>query len=156
MSFNLRALVKCGFKIDLLAMPVGEDLEIAGSRTCRVPNVLGMRKLPIGPSPAKAFLGIFLFFKALSMCRKHSYDVIHGIEEAGFLAVMLGRLSGAAVVYEKHSDPASYRGGLLRNIVMSLYGGVEKVTMRRSTAVIGPGLVATSRETTPGVPAFFY
>jgi hypothetical protein len=114
-SFNVKALVANGYDVDLLAMPVGEEREEEGSRTFRVPNVLGVRDLPIGPSPAKAVLDVFLFFKAWRLARRNSYDIIHGIEEAGFLAVVLGRLFGAGVVYEKHSDPASYRRGFGRS-----------------------------------------
>lgn len=154
-SFNVRALVANGYDVDLLVMPVGEDLETEGSRTFRTPNVLGVRDLPIGPSPAKAVLDIFLFFKAWSLARKNSYDVMHGIEEAGFLTLLLGGLFRTAVVYEKHSDPASYRKGFLRNLVMSLYAGIERITMRGADAVIGtgPGLVEGSRTAAPEVPA---
>lgn len=155
-SFNVRALVANGWAVDLLAMPVGDDLAIEGARTFRVPNVLGVRDLPIGPSPAKAFLDVFLFFKAWQLARRNSYDVIHGIEEAGFLALLLGGLFRTGVVYEKHSDPASYRKGLFRSLVMSLYGAVERITMRGADAVIGtgPGLVEAGRRDAPETPAF--
>ncbi len=155
-SFDVQAMVDNGFAVDLLAMPVGEDRVIEGAALHRVPNVLGVKNLPIGPSLAKAVLDVFLFFKAWGMMRRKRYVLVHGVEEAGFLALLLGRMHKAGVVFEKHSDPDSYKKGTLRNFVMWLYSQVERFTMRRADAVIGtgPGLVEQSHREAPGVPAF--
>ncbi|MFH0880539.1 MAG: glycosyltransferase family 4 protein [Lentisphaerota bacterium] len=155
-GFNAMALAELGFQVDLLVMPVGEDRAIPGVTLHRVPNVLGVKNLSIGPSAAKAFLDIFLFFKALRLHLKNRYDVIHGIEDAGPLAVWVAGFTGARMVFEKHSDPGSYKKGWLRNAVMWLYGQAERYAIRHADAVIGtgPGLVEQARKVAPGKPVY--
>lgn len=154
-GFDLQALAELGHKVDALVMPVGEDRDIPGVRLMRVPNVLRVKNLPIGPSPAKAVLDVFLLIKALRLGLKNRYDVLHGVEEAGAIAVMVAKLTGAKVVYEKHSDPGSYRGGTIKNLVMWMYRKVECFTIRRADAVIGtgPALAEQARQVNPGIPA---
>jgi glycosyltransferase involved in cell wall biosynthesis len=150
-SYSVRALAELGYRVDLLALPVGADREIEGVEIHRVPNLLGVQRVAIGPSPRKAFLDVFLFFKALRMGFKNRYAVIHGVEEAGAIAVVVARLTGARAIFEKHSDPSSYRKGALRNLVLWLYTKVEKFSARRADAVIatGRGLVEQARAAAP-------
>ncbi len=154
-SFNARALAELGYQVDLLVMPMGEDRVIPGVRLLRIPNVLGVRDLPIGPSRLKAFYDVFLYVYALGLAIRHRYDVIHGVEDAGPIAVIAGRLTGARVVFEKHSDPGSYRKGWARNVVMWLYRRVEAFSIRKADAVIGtgPALVEEARRVKADVVA---
>jgi glycosyltransferase involved in cell wall biosynthesis len=146
-GFNVRALAELGYEVDLLAMPVGQDHDLPGVRLLRVPNVLGVRALPIGPSPAKAVFDAVLFLCAFRMCRRRRYAVIHGVEEAGAMAAVLARWFAARSVFEKHSDPASYRRGPVRNAVMWMYARVEHFAVRHADAVIatGPALAEQAR-----------
>jgi glycosyltransferase involved in cell wall biosynthesis len=150
-SYAVRALAELGYEVDLLALPVGADRQIEGVEIYRAPNWLGIKKVSIGPSIKKAFLDVFLFFKALRMGRRNRYAVIHGVEEAGAIAVVGARLSGSRAIFEKHSDPSSYRKGPLRNLVLWLYSRVERFSIRRANAVIatGPGLVEQARRVEP-------
>jgi glycosyltransferase involved in cell wall biosynthesis len=145
--FNAQALAELGYAVDLLAMPVGEPLDIPGVTLHRAPNILGV-KAP------KAILDISLFFKAATLARKHRYDVFHGIEDAGPIAAVLARRHRAKMIFEKHSDPASYKKGLLRNLVMAAYRRVERFSILRADAVIGtgPALVEQARRIAPGKP----
>ena len=154
-GFNAMALSELGYDVDLLVMPVGEPREMPGVRVYRPLNVLRVRNLPIGPSPAKAILDIFLFFTALRLALKNRYAVIHGIEDAGPIAVVVAAITRAKMIFEKHSDPGSYRKGLLRNLVMYLYGKAEAFSIRHADAVIGtgPGLVKQALEIAPNKPA---
>ncbi len=52
---------------------------------------------------------------------------------------MLGKVFGCKTVFEKHSDPFSHRKGLIRNIILSFYAGMEKFTIRRADLIIGTG-----------------
>lgn len=153
-SFNARALAELGYTVDLLVMPVGEDLAIPGVTLHRGPNLVRARDLPIGPSAAKAVLDLGLFGKAAVLARRNHYDVFHGIEDAGPIAAVLARRHGARFVFEKHSDPASYKKGFLRNLVMAAYARVERFSIRRADAVIGtgPALVDQARRAAPGKP----
>jgi len=153
-GFNVQALAESGCDVDLLAMPVGEDKQTEGVRLLRVPNVLGVRNMPIGPSALKAFYDIFLFFKALGLARRNRYDVIHAVEDAGALGVIISKLAGGKLIFEKHSDPASYKKGLLRNFIMFLYSKVENFSIRHADAVIGtgPALVEHAKKVNPDIP----
>ncbi len=138
-GFDALALAEIGFDVDLLTLPMGERKEIPGVRILRVPNLFFIRNIPIGPSPAKAMFDLLLLFKGMWLILQHRYAFIHCIEDAGLVGLALGKLSGAKVVFEKHSDPSSYNKGRLRNFIMRLYGKIETFTARHADAVIGTG-----------------
>ena len=152
--FNAQALAELGYAVDLLVMPVGADLLLPGVALHRAANIIRATNLPIGPSLSKAILDIALYFKAAVLARRHRYAVIHGIEDAGPIAAVLARRHGARMIFEKHSDPASYNKGFLRNLVMAAYRRVERFSIRRADAVIGtgPALVEQARAIAPGKP----
>ena len=153
-SFNALALAELGYAVDLLAMPVGEDKQIPGVALHRAPNILRVKNLAIGPSAPKAILDVALYFKAAALARRNRYAVIHGIEDAGPIAAVLARRHGAKMIFEKHSDPASYKKGFIRNLVMAAYRRVERFSILRADAVIGtgPALVEQARQIAPGKP----
>ncbi|MBI3987048.1 MAG: glycosyltransferase family 4 protein [Lentisphaerae bacterium] len=153
-GFTALALAQLGFEVDLLVLPFGENRDIPGVRVLRVPNLLGLKNMTIGPSFLKAVYDGILFFKAWGLVTRQHYDFIHAVEEAAALGVFLAGRSGARLIYEKHSDPNSYRGGFVRNLVMSLYGRTEKFSARHADAIIGtgPGLVEQARRAAPDKP----
>lgn len=142
-KFNLLAFSSLGNDVDVLTLPFGEDISIDGVNIIRVANPLGIQNIPIGPSAWKIIFDMLILIKGIYLCAKHRYDVIHGIEEAGFLAVILSRLNRCKTIFEKHSDPFSYKKGRLKNLFLSFYAGIERFTVKRVNAVIctGPGLV---------------
>jgi glycosyltransferase involved in cell wall biosynthesis len=140
--FVLESLSQSGHRVDLLTLPIGEDAAIANVRIIRVSNPFRAKQMPIGPSLLKLGFDVLIFFKALALIRRNRYEVIHGIEEAGILGLVLARIFGLKAVFEKHSDPFSYRRGVLRNILLSLYAAVESQVIKRADLIIctGPGL----------------
>ncbi len=154
-QFNAQALSELGCAVDLLVMPVGEDKAIPGVTLHRARNILGVRNLAIGPSLPKAILDLALFAKAAALARANRYAVIHAIEDAGPIGVCLARRHRTRLIFEKHSDPASYKKGFLRNLIMAAYSRVEAFTIRRADAIIGtgPALVAQAKRIAPGTPA---
>lgn len=152
--FNAQALAELGYDVDLLVMPVGDDFQIPGVALHRAPNFIRAKNLAIGPSAAKAFLDVALYFKASALARRRRYHVIHGIEDAGPIAAILARRHGAKMIFEKHSDPASYKKGFLRNCVMAAYRRVERFSILRADAVIGtgPALVEQAKAIAAGKP----
>jgi glycosyltransferase involved in cell wall biosynthesis len=137
--FVLQAFSELGYQVDLLTLPFGEDTDIPNVNITRVANIYRAKNVPIGPSLMKALFDVLIIIKAIGMLRKKRYDVIHGIEEGGFIALILGKLFGCKTVFEKHSDPSSHKKGLVRNLVLSLYAGMEKFTIRRVNLIIGTG-----------------
>jgi glycosyltransferase involved in cell wall biosynthesis len=90
------------------------------------------------------------------MALRNRYAVIHGVEDAGLIALIVGRLTRAKVIFEKHSDPHSHRKGRLSRTVLRAYAAVERLVMRRVDAVIGTGagLVQQARKHAPQTPAY--
>ena len=156
LGFDASGMAMNGYDVDFLTLPVGQRRELEGVRIVRAPNLLFVKKVPIGPSLPKFFFdGVFLFQAIGMACRRH-YDIVHGVEDAGMIALLVGRLLRRKVVFEKHSDPASYSGkkGVMR-LVMRAYAAVERFVMRHADAVIGtgPGLVEQVRKLAPNTPA---
>ncbi len=152
LGFDIAALAQNGCDVDFLTLPIGERREVEGVRIVRAPNVFFAKSISIGPSLLKfAFDGV-MFLQALGMLCRRRYDVVHGVEDCGVLALALGRLRGSKVVFEKHSDAGSYK----RGAVMRAYAAVERFVMRRANAVIGtgPGLVAQVEALACGTPGF--
>lgn len=147
-GFDVQALAESGYDIDLLTLPLGAPREIPGVSILRVGNPFRLKNIAIGPSLSKLFFDVLLFFRGLALARRNYYNVVHGIEDAGLVALTIARLTGAKFVFEKHSDPASYKKKALRNMVMAVYAGVERFMVRRADAVIGtgPGLVAQAKQ----------
>lgn len=146
-AFDTQALAEGGYDVDLLTLPFGEDRDVPGVRVLRVPNPLRLRGVKIGPSAAKLLFDVLLLLKGMGLCFRHRYDMIHGVEDAGMVAWVLCASTRARFVFEKHSDPSSYRQGGLRNVVMAVYGAVERFLVRRAAATIGtgPGLADQAR-----------
>jgi glycosyltransferase involved in cell wall biosynthesis len=138
-SFDVQALSENGCEVDLLTLPIGEEKQIARVRVIRVSNPFGVKNISIGPSLLKAAFDVLLFIKAVRLNRQGKYDVIHGIEEAGFLAVVLAKMFNTRAVFEKHSDPFSYRSGFIKNVILTIYSKVESFTVKRANLVIGTG-----------------
>lgn len=155
-GFNVQALVNNGYHVDLLTLPIGEEREISGAHVIRVANPLGLKNIAIGPSLAKILFDLLILFKGLGLILKNNYVMVHGIEETGIIAVILARLNGAKAIFEKHSDPYSYKKGFFRNCLLSCYAAVERLTVRLADGVIctGPGLIDQVKEMKNTTPAF--
>ncbi len=155
-SFNAMALVKSGYSVDLLTLPIGERLDIEGVRIIRVANPFRVKNIPIGPSLHKIFFDVLILLKGIQLVRQTRYEVIHGIEETGMIAVILSRLINSKSIFEKHSDPFSYKKGFLKNCLLRVYSFVEHATVKRVDAVIGTGqgLVRQVEEMGTKTPAF--
>ena len=105
-----------------------------------------MRDLAIGPGFWKVVYDLLLLGRAWRLASRHAYRVVHCVEDAGLIGLVLKWRRGCRLVFEKHSDPASYRGGRLRNLLMALYQRVETRVIREADAVVaGPALMELTR-----------
>mgnify|MGYP000859454386 CR=1 FL=1 len=138
-AFNVQALAELGYEVDLLTIPVGETRDIPGVRVHRVANPLGVKNIPIGPSAHKLIFDLLILLKALRLIFHHRYKVVHAVEEVGIIGLLVGRLCGARVIFEKHSDPTSHRKSPLVDLVLALYRRVESLVIRAADVVIGTG-----------------
>ncbi|HSO09417.1 MAG TPA: glycosyltransferase [Desulfoprunum sp.] len=156
---TVNALAELGYRVDLLCYPLGIDpkkkrYEI--HRSLRPPLLTSVK---IGPSPQKVIFDIPLACAAHRMVRRNGYAVIHGVEEAGFIAAWLGKKFGVPYVYDMHSwmsqqiEDGNY---LPFAPLLELFRKMESRAMQRAQAIItvGPEMTEILRtKLAPGVYA---
>jgi len=97
------ALVTLGFKVHLLAYPIGTDQDIAGVSIIRSPNPLGFRSVRVGFSARKLVLDLGMLVTLRRLLRTHRYAAVHAVEEMTFAAVAL-RDRASPCVYDMQSS----------------------------------------------------
>ena len=155
-KFNVKALAKLGFTVDLLTLPIGDDLIIDGVNIIRVANPLRIQHISIGPSLSKLIFDFLLLIKGIQLIRKNDYLVIHAVEDAGIIGVLLSLLAKNQAIFEKHSDPFSYKQGVVKNLLLGVYAWIERITVKHVDAVIctGQGLVEQVNNMNTATKAF--
>lgn len=144
LGFDLMSLSQLGYDVEFLTLPIGQRREIEGVKIVRAPNPFRAKRISIGPSPLKLFFDFLLFWMALGRVLRRRYAVVHGVEDCGLIALVCARVGRARMIFERHSDPASYKKKKgLGNVILRMYAAVERFVMRHADAVIGtgPGLV---------------
>ncbi|MFW6062874.1 MAG: glycosyltransferase family 4 protein [Chloroflexota bacterium] len=101
---RLNGLSMLGHEVDLLTIHIGMDVDIPGVRIQRTMPISFIKNIPIGPSAAKLFLDILLFFKAFRVLLRNRYDAVHSHEEAAFFAMILAKIFRVPHVYDMHSS----------------------------------------------------
>ena len=98
-----RAIVRAGFRVDIVTFDGGDDLEEAGIRVFRAKSRWSSPNLPIGLSWRKVAQHVALYRLAGNMLRRNHYKAIHAVEESVFTARLLTRHTDTPVVYDMHS-----------------------------------------------------
>ena len=127
------------YKVDLLVFPTGKEIKIRNVRIIRLPNLLKASSIPVGPSGIKLSYDILLAKAAFWLAITKKYHVIHGIEEGGFLAVMLCKLLGIRAIFDMDSsisEQLKYSGYIKSKFLLNIVGKWEKWTLKNSSAVI--------------------
>jgi glycosyltransferase involved in cell wall biosynthesis len=96
-------LCAAGHQVDLVTFPGGEDIHVDGLTHFRIARPPGVKKIPVGFSPAKLLCDLWLGFELLKRLGRTRYDVVHAVEEAVFLALPLRRLARWQLVYDMDS-----------------------------------------------------
>jgi glycosyltransferase involved in cell wall biosynthesis len=133
----VEALLSAGHEVDVLTYHCGDDPRIPGVRVIRAPAVPFVRDVPIGFSLRKVVCDIALGWRLLTQTRKHEYDVLHAVEEAVFLSLLL-RVRGCRIVYDMDSSlPEQLLGkyGSLRRLE-GLLSRFERLAIARSDLVL--------------------
>lgn len=153
LGFDLMSLSQLGYQVDFLTLPIGERRQVEDVNIIRAPNPFKWKKIKIGFSAKKLFFDMEMFWMALYRVLRYKYAVIHGVEDCGVLiALPCARISRAKMVFERHSDPNSYKEGGKLGLKMKVYAKFERFTMRHADAVIctGAGLAANAQTTMTG------
>ena len=142
---RLKALSKLGHTVDMIAYPIGDDVEIENvtiHRSLKMPFVTNVK---IGPSWAKILLDIPLFIQAFWLALTHHYDCVHTHEEAVIVGAVLRKFFGYPHVYDMHSSLPEQMSnfGISRSKLIFQFGEfIERWVLKHSsnTIVICPYL----------------
>jgi glycosyltransferase involved in cell wall biosynthesis len=137
--FRLKALSDLGHTVDLVTYPRGEDIPFPGLTITRVPNLLGIKKIKIGPSLAKLPLDALMTAWAFGKLARRRYDLIFSHEEAGLFGLGLGMLFRTPHLYDMHSSlPQQLENfDFSRNPVLkALFTAMENFVLKGSRSVI--------------------
>jgi glycosyltransferase involved in cell wall biosynthesis len=102
--FRLQALSAMGHSVDLITYPLGEDKEFPHVRILRTRNLLGIKKIRIGPSWKKFPLDFLMFLKTSGRLFRRRYDLVFSHEEAAIFGTALARLRRIPHIYDMHSS----------------------------------------------------
>jgi glycosyltransferase involved in cell wall biosynthesis len=161
---NVKALASSlseqGYAVDLLVYPIGNDVQMGNVRVLRSMGLPFIKSVPIGPSWTKVLLDIPLSFYALYLGLSKPYQVVHGIEEGGFLAGVIGKLRKIPYVFDMDScmceqlNSRSFFGPC--NWVVSLFERMESAFIRNASAVLTvcEALTDKARAISSNVPIF--
>ncbi len=140
---NVRLLVtalgEAGHFVDLLVFPTGRDIELTNVRIKRIPNIFGVSHIPIGPSKIKLVMNMLMTGVVLWLCLIRKYDVIHGVEEGGFIAVAFARIFRKASVLDMDScisEQLAYSEFLKKSFFLKLISNLEIWAVRHSSMVL--------------------
>jgi glycosyltransferase involved in cell wall biosynthesis len=152
-----RALTALGQEVDLVTYPIGEDVAVDGLRFVRTPRPPGLRRIKIGPSLAKLPLDALLLWTAARQMRRHHYDFIHTVEEAGVAGWLLHAISGRPYVHDVHSDLVTvlrdYGFGPRNPVVLFARWLMRRVLTSAKVIIVQfPGLVPVVTAQAPGKP----
>lgn len=99
----LRVLSAEGHTVDVCTFPEGESRFYKGVTVYRAEPWGAPSGIGPGFSFKKLYTDLFLFRLAARLCRESRYDVVHAIEEAGFIAWYLKSRYGLPYVYDMDS-----------------------------------------------------
>ena len=151
-------LAKDGNAVDLLVFHEGNPIELNGvtlHRTTRIPGVHGIKP---GFSLKKLLYDALLFCKSLALIRRKNYHLVHAVEEAAFIGLLLQLCFDIPYVY----DMDSLLSLQLTEKFPFLYplAGImewcEKKVMRRSKGILAVchSLEEKAKTMAPQVPVF--
>lgn len=140
-SVYYRTLVMAekGVKVDFLTYGQGMDVDLPGVRILRIPAFRFLGPVPIGPSPLKLFLDVFILVRMIWLLIRNRYDFVHAHEEAVFFCALLKPLFRFRMIYDMHSSLPQQLTNFnfsKSKALIGIFKWLEDLSIRRSEAVI--------------------
>ncbi|MGH8495704.1 MAG: glycosyltransferase family 4 protein [Gammaproteobacteria bacterium] len=136
----LRALVENGHDVELLTFHLGKDAPtLPPDHIHRIRPWFRIEHVPPGLSLRKVVCDVFMFARFVSLMFRRRYDVVHAVEEASFMAMIVCPLTSTPYVVDMDSSMTTQivdkypRLRILRRVLMFL----ESIPMRFA-AVVAP------------------
>ena len=151
-----RALSELGVDADILAFPVGEDVQLPHIRVRRCANPLRLRSVPIGFSWRKVVMDLSLWHSFEHLIATRRYDMVHAVEDAAYIAALLCPAYGQPFIYDMASAipmelqrKALFRNALARRFIEA---AERRVFERACHVVCSAGLADYVHARSPDVP----
>ena len=98
-----QTLADQGHVVHLLVFSEGEDIHIPGVTIHRHIKMPGLSGIKPGLSLKKLLCDFFFFLKCISLIRRYDFQLIHAVEEAVFMALLVKKIFGIPYVYDMDS-----------------------------------------------------
>ncbi len=128
----VRAIVSCGYSVDLVTTSIGTATTIEHCSVHRVKHPFS--SLPPGFSLRKLVLMPLLFAKAYSLMRREKYSQIVSLEDGAFPGLILRKLFKKRHVYRMHCLP--HESGAPGGVLSFLLRGYEKIVFRGADVLV--------------------
>jgi hypothetical protein len=143
-QYVARALGQLGFNVDILTLPVGEDVSLPRTRIRRCANPFHIRSVPIGFSWRKVVMDLSLWRSFDRLLATRQYDLVHAVEDAAYIASILCPRYQQPFIYDMASAiplelqrKALFRGAMARRFITA---AERRVFKRASHVVCSAGL----------------
>jgi glycosyltransferase involved in cell wall biosynthesis len=134
----VRALCERGDNVDVLTFHEGEDRQYSGLRVLRIRPWLPVKDIRPGFSFNKIICDMHLFFRFLLQMTRERYDVVHAVEEASFMAMLICPVRSVPFVYDMDSSMTTQLVDKYRTLrpLRPLLSFLESLPMRFAAAVV--------------------
>jgi len=151
----IKVMSNRGEDVDLLTFHVGEDRIYENVKLYRISPYFRPKAIKPGFSISKVLCDLYMLRDAHRMMRQQQYDLIHAVEEASFIALLLNRIHRVPFVVDMDSLMSAqlvdrfgwlkWIGGLLR--------WAESRPMKKAAAVVPmcEDLAVFARRYCPGI-----
>jgi hypothetical protein len=134
----LKVLSERGARVDVVTYHEGRDVTLPHVTLHRIPQLPLVRRIRPGLSWKKIVCDVFVLLSAVRLAAGRRYDVVHAVEEAVFVALLLRWLFGIPYVYDMDSSLArqvTEQVPRLRPLAAAL-AACERLAIRQATAVV--------------------
>ncbi|MGQ9676652.1 MAG: glycosyltransferase [Chloroflexota bacterium] len=100
----IRVLSERGHKIDVVTYHEGRNVEYDGVELHRIPCPWFLRNIRPGFSWKKLICDAFLLLKAIRLCTRRRYQLVHAVEESVYIAMLIKALRRVPYVYDMDSS----------------------------------------------------
>lgn len=100
----VRSLCDRGYDVHLLVYHEGCDVDYPGLVLHRIPSCRILNGVRPGLSLKKLGCDLLMFVKAIRLVRSERPDLLHAVEEAGFMALVIRKFFGIPYIYDMDSS----------------------------------------------------
>lgn len=135
----LQELSDRGDRVDVLTYHLGEDVSYGGIQLYRTRNLPFIRQVQPGFSLKKVICDFLMVLQVLPMVWRGNYQIVHAVEEAVFIALLIKWLFGIPYVYDMDSALSQQmldRYPVAFKPFAFLLAFAERVAIRNAKAVV--------------------